>query len=96
MPITSIVDPTPAHASLNLVSSGGVAAYVSNQMSALIDGAPGALDTLNELAAALNDDANLYNTLTTSIGAKLNTADFTSMFSVTSDLTTPDQYTYLH
>ena len=35
----------------------------------LVDGAPGALDTLNELAAALNDDANAASTLTTAINA---------------------------
>lgn len=30
----------------------------------IVDGAPATLDTLNEIAAALNDDANLANTLT--------------------------------
>jgi hypothetical protein len=33
-------------------------------------GAPGALDTLNELAAALNDDANAYTTLNDAIALK--------------------------
>lgn len=35
----------------------------------LVDGAPGALDTLNELAAALNDNANILNTLLTTTAA---------------------------
>lgn len=35
--------------------------------SVLLDGAPSALDTLNELAAAINDDANFASTVTTSI-----------------------------
>ena len=35
----------------------------------LVDGAPDALNTLNELAAALNDDASAASTLTTAIGA---------------------------
>ena len=35
----------------------------------LVDGAPDALNTLNELAAALNDDANAASTLTTAINA---------------------------
>jgi len=35
----------------------------------LIDGAPAALDTLNELAAALNDDASAASTLTNAINA---------------------------
>jgi len=35
----------------------------------LVDGAPDALNTLNELAAALNDDSSAASTLTTAIGA---------------------------
>ena len=38
-------------------------------ISNLVDGAPDALNTLNELAAALNDDASAASTLTTAIGA---------------------------
>ena len=38
-------------------------------MTGAIDGAPGALDTLNELAAALNDDANFSTTVTNLINA---------------------------
>ena len=45
--------------------------YVQTQITNLIDGAPAALDTLNELAAALGDDANFATTISTSIGAKL-------------------------
>ena len=46
-------------------------AFVGTAIDNLIGGAPGALDTLDEIAAALNDDADLHGTLTTSIGAKL-------------------------
>ena len=35
----------------------------------LVDGAPAALDTLNELAAALNDNANILDTLLTTTAA---------------------------
>ena len=45
--------------------------YVDTEITNLIGGAPGALDTLNELAAALNDDASFNSTITTSIAAKL-------------------------
>jgi hypothetical protein len=41
------------------------------EVTAVIDGAPGALDTLNELAAALGDDANFAGTVTTSLAAKV-------------------------
>jgi hypothetical protein len=44
-------------------------AFVSAAIAALVDGAPGAIDTLNELAAALNDDANFSTTITNSIAA---------------------------
>ena len=44
--------------------------YVGTAISNLIDTAPEALDTLNELAAALGDDANFAGTVTTSLGLK--------------------------
>ena len=43
--------------------------YVDTQVTNVIDAAPGALDTLNELAAALGDDANFATTITNSIAA---------------------------
>ena len=45
-------------------------AYADAAVAALVDGAPALLNTLNELAAAINDDANFTTTLTTSIGLK--------------------------
>ena len=50
------------------------------KIDALVDSAPGALDTLNELAAALGDDANFSTTITNSIATKLATADFNTTF----------------
>ena len=44
-----------------------IATVVSN----LVDSAPGALDTLNELAAALGDDENFSTTVTNAIGEKV-------------------------
>ena len=40
------------------------------KIDALIGGAPGALDTLNELAAAIGDNANYAATITTALGNK--------------------------
>lgn len=45
--------------------------YVDTSVSNLIDSAPGALDTLNELAAALGDDPNFATTVTNSIAQKV-------------------------
>ena len=44
--------------------------YVDTAVSNLVDAAPTTLDTLNELAAALGDDANFSTTVTTAIGTK--------------------------
>jgi hypothetical protein len=44
---------------------------VDTAVANLVDTAPAALDTLNELAAAINDDANFSTTITNSIAAKL-------------------------
>ena len=45
--------------------------YVDTQVAGIVDSAPGALDTLNELAAALGDDANYATTTTAAIATKL-------------------------
>ena len=50
------------------------------KVDAVISSAPGALDTLNEIAAALGDDANFSTTITNSIATKLATSDFNSTF----------------
>jgi len=47
-------------------------AYADTAVSNLVDSSPAALNTLNELAAALGDDANFSTTVTNSIGTKLN------------------------
>ena len=44
--------------------------YVRTEVANLVNSAPGALDTLDELAAALGDDASFASTVTTSIGLK--------------------------
>jgi len=47
--------------------------YVDGQITALIGGAPGALDTLNELAEAINDDDDYSAAVTTALGTKVAT-----------------------
>jgi hypothetical protein len=46
----------------------------------LIDAAPGALDTLKELAEALGNDSNFSVTVTNAIAEKLAIDDFNSTF----------------
>jgi len=45
--------------------------FVAQAIAALIDAAPGTLDSLNEIAAALGDDPNFATTISTSIATKL-------------------------
>lgn len=45
-------------------------AYVRAAIAALVDSSPGALDTLNELAAALGDDPNFATTMNNALAGK--------------------------
>ena len=47
--------------------------YVDGKVAALVNGAPETLDTLDELAAALKDNADIVTVLTDSIGKKQDT-----------------------
>jgi len=51
--------------------------YVGTQIANLVDSSPSALDTLNELAAALGDDENFATTVTNSLSGKLEKGDLT-------------------
>ncbi len=56
----------PGNSSTRLANT----AFVQAAVQALVDAAPGALDTLNELAAALGDDPNFATTVTNELGGK--------------------------
>lgn len=45
-------------------------AFVQDAINALVNGSPGVLDTLKELAAALGNDANFASTITKQLGLK--------------------------
>jgi hypothetical protein len=47
-----------------------VSGDINAAIAALVNSAPGTLDTLNELAAAIGDDADFVTTITTSIATK--------------------------
>lgn len=52
-------------------SAAQVQTLIAAANASLIDSAPGALDTLNELAAALGDDPNFAATITTQLAGKV-------------------------
>ncbi|NDB58662.1 hypothetical protein EB001_09470 [bacterium] len=54
--------------------------YVGTAISNLIDTAPTTLNTLNELAAAINDDASFASTVTTALGTKLDSSTAASTY----------------
>ena len=53
----------------NFLNGYATESYVGTQIANVIDSAPGALNTLNELAAALGDDASFSTTITNLINA---------------------------
>jgi hypothetical protein len=80
------ITPTDLHTSLDLTgktvtvatasgttntTAAASTAFVQQELTTLIGGAPSTLNDLNELAAAINDDANYNSTLTTALATKL-------------------------
>jgi hypothetical protein len=68
-PITNTGTSTEANIGIDL-SSYYTSSQVDSAIAAVVDAAPGTLDTLNELAAAINDDASFASTVTTALGTK--------------------------
>lgn len=62
--ITNLLDPASNQEAATKI-------YVDTAVAGIVDAAPSTLDTLNELAAALGDDANFATTVSTSIGTKV-------------------------
>ena len=54
-------------------------AQVRAIMAEIVNSAPATLDTLQELAAALGNDANFATTMTTALAGKVNTSDLVEM-----------------
>ena len=79
------------------LSSYATQSYVGTQITNLIDSSPAALNTLNELAAALGDDANFSTTITNSIATKLPKSGGTMSGNIAmgdNDVTGIDQLTF--
>ena len=64
----------------------GQDAYIQFVVEGIIDSAPETLNTLNELAAALNDDANFASTVATSLSEKASKSTTITIGSQTFDL----------
>ena len=70
-PALTGVPTAPTAAANTNTTQVATTAYVQTEITDLIAAAPGALDTLDELAAALGDDANFATTVTNSLATKL-------------------------
>ena len=67
--------------------------YTDSAVSALVNGAPALLDTLNELAEALGDSPDTLTNLTTLVGTKANSADVDAALAGKEDALTAAQMT---
>jgi hypothetical protein len=63
-----------ADSDTRIASQKAVKSAIAAAVANLLDSAPGALDTLNELAAALGDDPNFATTITNALATKLTKA----------------------
>jgi hypothetical protein len=70
-PALTGVPTAPTAAANTNTTQVATTAYVQTELTDLIGGAPGALDTLNELATALANDASYSTTITTALAGKL-------------------------
>ena len=90
--VTGILDEDnmASDSNVKLATQQSIKAYVDTEVSDLVDSAPGTLNTLNELAAALGDDASYAATITTALGTKLvkasNLSDLASASTARSNL----------
>ena len=66
-------DNMASNSATKVASQQSIKAYVDAEVAGVVDSAPAALNTLNELAAALGDDANYATTTSTALGNRLRT-----------------------
>ena len=69
--LATTAEATTGTDTVRAVTPAGVKAAVTAAVNNLIDAAPGTLDTLNELAAALGDDPNFVTTINTALGNRV-------------------------
>jgi hypothetical protein len=75
IPLGNQGSPTLGDNTGNIATTG----FVQSTIAALVDAAPTTLNTLNELAAALGDDANFATTIADSVALKANTSSLSTV-----------------
>ena len=71
--ITGILDENDfsSNSDVKLATQQSIEAYVDTEVAGIVNSAPSALNTLDELANALGDDANYSTTISTALGNRL-------------------------
>jgi hypothetical protein len=64
-------DDMSSNSATHLATQQSIKAYVDAEVAGVVNSAPAALNTLDELAAALGDDANFATTTSTALGNRL-------------------------
>lgn len=80
IPDTEIPDTIARDSEIPSLTGYATESYVTTAISNLVDTAPTTLNTLNELAAAINDDASFASTVTTALGNKLDSSTASSTY----------------
>jgi hypothetical protein len=88
---TSALETTAGAQSKADTAQANAASYTDTSIANLVDSAPATLDTLNELAAALGDDANFATTVTASLSGKASSSH-THLIAEITDYVEPDAY----
>jgi len=83
---------TPTQAAGNSTTRLASTEFVSTAVANIVDSAPAALNTLNELAASLGDDVNFSTTVTNSIATKMPLAGGTFTGDVNIESSAPTIY----
>lgn len=68
--LADVADPAAALANIGGLTESEITGLVTAAIDALLDGAPAALNTLNELAAAIADDASFAASVTTALAGR--------------------------
>ena len=71
---------------------GDLEKYIDDEIADLVNSAPDKLNTLDELAAALGDDENFANTVTTSLSKKANITDLDNYIKYGAKLLTTNSF----
>jgi len=71
--ITGILDENnfASNSDVKLATQQSIKSYVDTEVAGIVSSAPSALNTLDELASALGDDANYSTTISTALGNRL-------------------------